>query len=116
VLARSGEAIFCSTMERVGFDGAVTPAGVSEIVAAAKRLLPHLAVPTRTWAGLRPLTPDGRPIVGPDPDVRGLWYATGHGRNGVLLAGLTGEIIASLVATGESEIEIAPLAPERFTS
>ena len=104
-------------MERVGFDGAVTQAGIVEIVAAAKRLLPHLpATPTRTWAGLRPLTPDGRPIVGADPDVRGLWYATGHGRNGVLLAGLTGEIIASLVATGESEIEIASLAPERFTS
>ena len=117
VLARSGEAIFGSTMERVGFDGAVTQTGVAEIVAAAKRLLPHLpAVPTRTWAGLRPLTPDGRPIVGPDPDVRGLWYATGHGRNGVLLAGLTGEIIASLVTTGESEVEIASLAPERFTS
>ncbi len=117
VLARSGEAIFGSTMERVGFDGGVTQAGIAEIVAAAQRLLPHLpSVPTRTWAGLRPLTPDGRPIVGPDPDVRGLWYATGHGRNGVLLAGLTGEIIASLVATGASEIEIASLAPERFTS
>jgi len=117
VLARSGEAIFGSTMEKVGYDGGVTQAGIAEIVAAARRLLPHLpAVPTRTWAGLRPLTPDGRPIVGPDPDVRGLWYATGHGRNGVLLAGLTGEIIASLVATGESEIEIASLAPERFTS
>src|SRR2546428_664678 len=117
VLARSGEAIFGSTMERVGYDGGVTQAGIAEIGAAARRLLPHLpAVPTRTWAGLRPLTPDGRPIVGPDPDVRGLWYATGHGRNGVLLAGLTGEIIASLVATGESEIEIASLAPERFTS
>jgi len=70
----------------------------------------------RTWAGLRPVTPDGRPIVGADPDVRGLWYATGHGRNGVLLAALTGEIIASLVTTGTSEIEIASLAPERFTS
>src|SRR5258707_2520760 len=117
VLARGGEAIFGSTMEHVGFDGSVTESGVPGIVAAAQRLLPHLpAVPTRTWAGLRPLTPDGRPIIGPDPDVRGLWYATGHGRNGVLLAGLTGEIIASLVATGESEIEIASLAPERFTS
>jgi glycine/D-amino acid oxidase-like deaminating enzyme len=65
---------------------------------------------------LRPLTPDGRPIIGPDPDVRGLWYATGHGRNGVLLAGLTGEIIASLITTGKSEIEIASLAAERFSS
>src|SRR5436190_1752268 len=117
VLARSGEAIFGSTMERVGFDGSVTPAGIAEITASARRIIPQLpAQPTRTWAGLRPLTPDGRPIVGPDPDVRGLWYATGHGRNGVLLAGLTGEIIASLVATGASEVEIASLAPERFTS
>src|SRR5436189_6086877 len=117
VLARSGEAIFGSTMERVGFDGSVTESGVRDIVAAAQRLLPQLpAVPTRTWAGLRPLTADGRPIVGPDPDVRGLWYATGHGRNGVLLAGLTGEIIGDLVSTGTTEVEIASLAPERFTS
>jgi glycine oxidase len=117
VLARSGEAIFGSTMEQVGFDGRVTDAGVREIVAAARRLLPGLpAKPTRTWAGLRPLTPDGRPIVGPDPEVRGLWYATGHGRNGVLLAGLTGDVIGDLVATGSTEVEIASLAPERFSS
>src|SRR6266480_1702253 len=117
VLARSGEAIFGSTMEHVGFDGHVTESGVHEIVSAARRLLPQLpTVPIRTWAGLRPITPDGRPIVGPDPDVRGLWYATGHGRNGVLLAGLTGEIIGDLVATGTTDVEIASLAPERFTS
>ena len=48
--------------------------------------------------------------------MRGLWYATGHGRNGVLLAGLTGEIIGDLVATGTTDVEIASLAPERFTS
>lgn len=117
VLARGGEALFGSTMEHAGFHGGVTESGVAQIVAAARRLLPSLpATPTRTWSGLRPLTPDGRPIVGPDPDVRGLWYATGHGRNGVLLAALTGEIIASLITSGESEIEIASLAPERFTS
>ncbi|HLZ44237.1 MAG TPA: glycine oxidase ThiO [Gemmatimonadales bacterium] len=117
VLARSGEAIFGSTMEHAGFDGSVTESGVREIVAAARRLLPQLPLaPTRTWAGLRPITPDGRPIVGADPDIRRLWYATGHGRNGVLLAGLTGEIIGDLVATGNTEVEIASLAPERFTS
>ena len=117
ILARSGEAIYGSTMEHVGFDGSVTPSGIEEITRAARRLLPQLpSSPLRTWAGLRPLTPDGRPIVGPDPDVRRLWYATGHGRNGVLLAALTGEIIASLITTGQSEIEIASLAPERFTS
>lgn len=116
VLARSGEALLGSTMERVGFDGSVTESGIAEIVALGKRLIPSLQDPTRRWAGLRPSTPDGRPIVGPDPDVRGLWYATGHGRNGVLLAALTGEIVASLVTTGQTEIEIASLAPERFTS
>lgn len=116
VLARAGEALLGSTMEHVGFDAGVTEAGIAEIVAMAKRLIPGLAAPTRTWAGLRPVTPDGRPIVGADPDVRGLWYATGHGRNGVLLAALTGEIIGGLVTATGSEIEIASLAPERFTS
>jgi len=116
VLKRGGEAIFGSTMEHVGFDAGVTDTGIGEIVSMARRLIPSLGAPTRTWAGLRPVTPDGRPIVGPDPDVRGLWYATGHGRNGVLLAALTGEIIAALITTQGSEIEIASLAPERFTS
>ena len=116
VLARGAEALLGSTMERVGFDAGVTDTGIGEIVSMARRLIPSLGAPTRTWAGLRPVTPDGRPIVGPDPDVRGLWYATGHGRNGVLLAALTGEIIAALITTQGSEIEIASLAPERFTS
>ena len=44
----------------------------------------------RTWAGLRPVTPDGLPIIGAEPRLPGLWYATGHGRNGILLAGITG--------------------------
>jgi len=54
--------------------------------------------------------------VGPDPEVRGLWYATGHGRNGVLLAALTGEIIAELITSGTSSVDIASLEPDRFTS
>jgi glycine oxidase len=118
VLARAGEALMGSTMEHVGFDGQVTDAGIAQIVASATRLLPVLAGQrlTRTWAGLRPVTPDGRPMVGADPDVRGLWYATGHGRNGVLLAALTGEIIADLITTGASDADIASLDPGRFTS
>jgi len=118
VLPRGGEALLGSTMERAGFDGGVTEAGIAQVIAAATRLLPGLAAqpPIRTWAGLRPVTPDGRPIVGADPDVRGLWYATGHGRNGVLLAALTGEIIAALLTTGTFDVEIASLEPARFTS
>jgi glycine oxidase len=118
VLARGSEALLGSTMEHVGFDGGVTHDGVAQIVAAATRLFPALADQPasrmRTWAGLRPMTPDGRPIVGPDPDVRGLWYATGHGRNGVLLAALTGEIIGNLVTAVDMDMDIAPLAITRF--
>jgi glycine oxidase len=115
VLARRGEALMGSTMEHAGFDGRATEAGVAEIVRGAMRLLPAIAAarPTRTWAGLRPVTPDGRPIVGADPETRGLWFATGHGRNGILLAALTGEIIGELLTRGECDMDITPFAPAR---
>jgi len=116
VLARGAEPLMGSTMEHAGFDGRVTDAGIAQIVSGAARLLPALATtrPTRTWAGLRPVTPDGRPIVGADPETRGLWFATGHGRNGILLAALTGEIIADLLAKGTTDVEIAALTIARF--
>ncbi len=115
VLARGGEALMGSTMEHAGFDGRVTDDGIDQVMAAAVRLLPMLgnARPTRTWAGLRPLTPDGRPIVGADPETAGLWFATGHGRNGILLAALTGEVIGDLLAHGECEVDITPFAAVR---
>jgi len=116
VLPRAGEALLGSTMERVGFNAKVTDEGLKQIRDGALRLLPALAtLPwSRTWAGLRPVTSDGRPIVGPDPDVAGLWYATGHGRNGILLAALTGEIIGDLLARGETDVDITPFAAARF--
>jgi len=115
VLARGGEALMGSTMEHAGFDARVTDVGIDQVVAAAVRLLPTLgnARPTRTWAGLRPVTPDGRPIVGADPETEGLWFATGHGRNGILLAALTGEVIGDLLAHGECEVDITPFAAVR---
>jgi glycine oxidase len=65
------------------------------------------------WAGLRPVTPDGAPLVGRDPEVTGLWYATGHGRNGVLLAALTGDVIGDLVSTGTTPVDVSPWRPDR---
>jgi glycine oxidase len=117
VVARAGEALLGSTMEHVGFDCRVTEAGLAQIRRGAARLVPALsALPfARTWAGLRPVTPDGRPIVGADPEVAGLWYATGHGRSGVLLAALTGDIIGSLVAGQESDVDTTALQPGRAT-
>ncbi|MES1259654.1 MAG: FAD-dependent oxidoreductase, partial [Gemmatimonadota bacterium] len=80
------------------------------------RNYPALATmePVRTWAGLRPGTPDGLPIIGPEPRLPGLWYATGHGRNGILLSGITGDLVARGIG-GESSIEeLQPFRPERF--
>jgi glycine oxidase len=57
---------------------------------------------------------DVRPIIGEDPDVQGLFYATGHGRNGILLGPITGEIIRDLVTTGETRWDLSPYSLMRF--
>ncbi|MBA2628184.1 MAG: glycine oxidase ThiO [Gemmatimonadales bacterium] len=116
VVARGNEAVAGSTMEFAGYDASVTEAGVARILRHVAALYPALAgaQPIRTWAGLRPVTPDGLPIVGPAPDVTGLWYATGHGRNGILLAAITGQIVRQLVAGEPTHEAVALLAPERF--
>src|SRR5207249_2039400 len=97
VLARGSVAVLGSTMERAGYDARVTNEGLAQIFRGAVRLLPALITQPvqHMWAGLRPTTPDGRPILGRDPEVQRLWYATGHGRSGILLAALTGEITRS---------------------
>ncbi len=116
VLARGGDALLGSTMERAGYDARVTNEGLAQIFRGAVRLLPALLTSAveRMWAGLRPATPDGRPILGRDPDVEHLWYATGHGRSGILLAALTGEIIADLVTTGATDVDLAAFRIDRL--
>jgi glycine/D-amino acid oxidase-like deaminating enzyme len=105
-----------STMERAGYDARVTNEGLAQIFRGAVRLLPALMTQPvqRMWAGLRPATPDGRPILGRDPELERLWYATGHGRSGVLLAALTGEITADLLTSGIPDVDIGPLRVDRF--
>ena len=105
-------------MEYVGFRPETTSSGLARIFGGVTALGPTLtsAAVKRTWAGLRPVTPDGLPIIGGEPRLAGLWYATGHGRNGILLAGITGVIIQQLLA-GESTVEeIDAYAPSRFWS
>lgn len=116
VMTRGREAILGSTMEYAGFDSEVTPAGLAHILAGTMALCPGLmrAKIRRSWAGLRPLTPDGLPIIGKEPSLRGLWYATGHGRNGILLAGLTGLIMAQLIGGATPAQNLRPFSPERF--
>jgi glycine oxidase len=116
VLPQAGGAVAGSTMENAGFNVTVTEAGLDHIRSVVKLLLPALGdvLFSRTWVGLRPCTPDGRPIIGPDPYFSGLWYATGHGRNGILLAGYTGELIAQLHFGEEIELDLSPVSPTRF--
>jgi glycine oxidase len=118
VVRRGNEALVGATMEYVGFDASVTQEAVDRLVQAAARLYPALASrpPLRKWAGLRPMAPDGYPYIGADPDIAGLWYATGHGRNGVVLAGITGRIIAALYAGQPVEHDLKRVFPGRFWS
>jgi glycine oxidase len=116
VMPQAGGAVAGSTMENAGFEVTVTESGLDHLRSVVKQLLPALGdvLFNRTWAGLRPCTPDGRPIVGPDPYLSGLWYATGHGRIGILLAGYTGELLAQLYFGEEIELDLSPISPTRF--
>ena len=116
LLARGNEAIIGSTMEHVGFRPEVTSAGLARIFAATVVLCPSLirSKVKRTWAGLRPMTPDGLPIIGGEPLLGGLWYATGHGRNGILLAGITGVLVRQLVNREAPSVGLQALAADRF--
>ena len=118
LVARGDEAIAGSTMEHAGFSAQVTPDGLRVIVNGAIRLCPALQEieATRSWAGLRPMTPDGLPIVGQEPLSEGLWYATGHGRNGILLAAISGSLIAGLINGDQPEEALRAMRPERFYS
>ncbi len=116
LLARGHEAILGSTMEYVGFRPEVTPDGIARIFAATMALCPGLVRSKlrRTWAGLRPVTPDGLPIIGPEPRLPGLWYATGHGRNGILMAGITGVLVRQLLDGKKPLSDLRVLSPSRF--
>jgi glycine oxidase len=116
VVPRGEDALLGSTMESAGFAKDTTPGGLGAIFAGTAALLPAIAAQPihRSWAGLRPVTPDGRPLIGPDPEVAGLWYATGHGRKGILLGPLTGEIVRDLVVDGATRWDIRPCDVTRF--
>jgi glycine oxidase len=117
VARRDGRVLLGSTREAVGFDKRVTAGGISAILDAALELAPGLgALPlTGAWAGLRPGSTDGRPIVGADPAVHGYYVATGHYRNGVLLAPITARLVGALLH-GEHSPWQEVLGLERFAS
>ena len=105
-----------ATVEDAGFDERATAAGVRDLLEAGCSLVPHLwqASFTEVRVGLRPASPDGLPIVGRSSAVPGLIYATGHYRNGVLLAPLTAALVKDTVLGNGSDSALATLAPSRL--
>ena len=116
----TGRALAGSTMEDVGFDASVSRAGGRAIHEAAVRLAPGLPWMRKAEhrAGLRPVSADGLPLVGPDPELEGLWYATGYGRGGILLAPLLGACLAAEMAgepaSASLAASLAALHPSRW--
>lgn len=113
----SGAVIAGSTTEAAGFDKRMTASGIASILDRAIAVTPSLANQTvlETWAGLRPKTRDNWPILGTDPQVGGLLYATGHYRNGILLTPITAHVISDLVTRGQSSVNVAPFQLSRFS-
>ncbi len=112
----SGELLIGATVERVGFQRAVTAAGVGNLLAKAIALVPALAgLPiTRAWCGFRPWATDGLPVLGPWPGVENLVVATGHYRNGILLAPITARLMTAWILGGRPALAIDEFLPDRF--
>lgn len=104
-----------STLENAGYEKAVTSGGLEKILGAVNELAPSLAGAEilETWSGLRPGTPDQLPILGPT-DIEGLMIATGHHRNGILLAPITAKLITEWITEGRTSLNCEDFSPLRF--
>lgn len=112
-----GRVLVGATVELVGHERAVTAAGAKGLLDGALAAVPSLADArlTDSWCGFRALTPDRLPIVSLGPR-EGLVIASGHFRNGVVLAPLTAELVADLAQGDEPSVDLSPFALDRFTA
>ena len=112
-----GRLLAGSTSEHAGFAKRVTAKGLHSILSHALEIAPGIAGSSilDTWAGLRPRAEDDLPVLGPCAEIAGLSYATGHYRNGILLAPITGELIAEAIAGNVLPELLGPFSPDRFT-
>lgn len=111
-----GNFVVGSTREQAGFDRRSTFAGISEQCSQLLDLAPGLANIhlVRAYAGLRPISPDGLPIIGRAPQLPGLIFATGFGGDGLALSAVTGEMVTQMI-TGADSPALAALSYDRFT-
>jgi glycine oxidase len=105
-----------ATVEDAGFRKETTAQGLAGLELMATKYVPGLAgvEVSSSWAGLRPGSPDGLPVIGRLPGRADVFIATGHFRNGILLAPVTGSMVSELVLEGRLDERLAPFGPERF--
>ena len=113
-----GRVLVGATVEDVGFEKSTTAEGLDELKQAALEMMPGLEQfsVNDSWAGLRPFAADGLPIIGGLPGYENAFVATAHYRNGILLAPLTGKIVAEKIVDGNSSEFFDSFPAERFTS
>jgi glycine oxidase len=111
----NGRCVTGSTIENVGVEKCITPQGINKILRAAVEMIPALkdAAIVETWCGLRPDTPDHLPSLG-QTDIEGLLIATGHFRNGILLAPITAKLIAGWITSQQTNASWEVFSPMRF--
>jgi glycine oxidase len=111
-----GQTFVGATLEDVGFDKSNTPEALDRLRLAGEELVPALkgGEVVRAWAGLRPASRDGLPILGPLPGYENAWVAAGHYRNGILLAPVTGKVMAEAILSGSMPEHLGPFSPARF--
>jgi D-amino-acid dehydrogenase len=102
------------TVELGGYGPRKNPALLNLITTSAQEALPGLPQPDSTWLGFRPSLPDGLPVVGLSSSSSRVVYAFGHQHLGVTLGGVTGSVVADLVAGRTSPIDLDPYSPRRF--
>ena len=114
---RSGRILVGSTMEEAGFDKTPRAAQITGLLRAAQQLCPVLekSAVAEVWAGLRPASKDGLPVLGPT-ELEGYWVGLGHFRNGILLAPITAQILSSWLLTGKPSLPVDALSPSRFAT
>jgi glycine/D-amino acid oxidase-like deaminating enzyme len=112
----SGNILLGSTREFAGFDNNTTPEAIEAIARNAIDYLPWIKDldVIRSFAGLRPYSPDGLPILGMVKGVKGFYMATGHAGDGTCLAPITGKLMSELILDGETSLDIEPFSLYRF--
>ena len=111
---RDGRILFGSTLEYAGFEKHTTQETRDDLCQSAFELIPALAdLPIEHhWAGLRPGSPDGVPVIGPHPELPNLYICAGHFRYGVVLGPGSARLLADQLTGREPEIDVAPYLPE----